>query len=754
MTQHDSARQDSARLAIIGCGAVVDHHILPSLRRIGWLPSVLVDRSPERIALAAGKLGGKGRTIAKASDWREVADQFDAAIVAVPHVLHGPIGLDLLASGKHLFMEKPLAVSTEQGGAMIAAAEAGGLSLRVGLLRRYLHVARWLKALLEARVLGEVKRFSIREGFVFNWATSSDALLRRDLAGGGVLMDTGAHTLDLMLWWLGDVASLTYRDDAGHGVEADCLLECRMASGATGRVELSRTRDLRDTILIEGTEGFAEVHLAKNLVLAGSPNALSFQHEGHSPAEMPMQLFPELFDGELRDFRASVAGDAAKGITGTEGLRSVGLIERCYAARETLEMPWQSARPSTGANGDVPKLPAGSTALITGATGFIGGRLAERLVEQGVRVRCLIRNFGQATRLARLPVEIVHGRLDDAEAVNRAAKGADYVFHCAYDLRARTLNLDGLERLIEAAQREKAKGFVYVSSFSVYEPFPDGVLTEETRDGDRSWIYARTKLDLEARVLKAAREEGLNASIVQPSIVYGPFSKPWTNAPAEMLLTGEVILPDLGEGLCNAVYIDDLVDGLVLAAQRPEAKGERFIMTGPEPVIWASFYEAIAEAVRANKPSYWPADAIAKNNHGFMHDLKMVLANPKRLIQIVVRWPTARQALQAGYDALPKPLYDLVTRVYFGGGGRRFGMRYLPDPQALALYRSQAHASSEKAVRLLGYRPRYDFTAGMRETAAYLDWAYGDLREQSAAPSLPQPDATTGSASANLAHAG
>jgi predicted dehydrogenase/nucleoside-diphosphate-sugar epimerase len=722
------------RLAIIGCGAVVDHHILPSLRRQGWIPTVLVDRSPERMGLLAGKLGGKAGSIAKVMDWREAADQFDAAVVAVPHVLHGPIGLDLLQAGKHVFMEKPLAVTVAQCEAMVQAARERQLALGVGLLRRYLHAARWLKALLESGALGTIRSFDIREGFVFNWATSSDALLRRDLAAGGVLMDTGAHTLDLLLWWLGDVASLTYRDDAAHGVEADCVLDCIMASGAVGRVELSRTRDLRGTIVIEGTDGFVEVHLARNEIVAGSANAMAFRHDGHGPADMPMQIFPALFDGELGDFRRSVAGESGKGVAAVEGIRSVSLIERCYAERKPLEMPWHAMETATaGAEADVPRLPPASTALITGATGFIGGRLAERLVAQGVKVRCLIRNFGQATRLARLPVEIVCGRLDDAAAVARSLEGADYVFHCAYDVRSRKLNLDGLEQLIAASTRQAVKGFVYVSTFSVYEPFPDGVLTEETRDGDRSWIYARNKLDLEARVFKAAREEGLKASIVQPSIVYGPFSKPWTNAPAEMLLTGEVILPGDRDGICNAVFIDDLIDGLVLAASRPQAVGERFIMSGPEPVSWATFYESIARALHADKPSYWPSEAISKANHGFMRDLKMVLANPKRLIQIMVRWPLARQVLQSGYDALPKPLHDIVTRVYFGGGGRQFGMQYLPDPQALALYRSIARASNGKATELLGYRPRHSFEAGMRVTAPYLDWAYGDLRQQVAA---------------------
>ncbi|MBN9445934.1 MAG: hypothetical protein J0I67_03385, partial [Bosea sp.] len=56
------------RLAIIGCGAVVDHHILPALRRLGWLPSVLIDRSPERVALLASKLGRHGRDVVRAAD--------------------------------------------------------------------------------------------------------------------------------------------------------------------------------------------------------------------------------------------------------------------------------------------------------------------------------------------------------------------------------------------------------------------------------------------------------------------------------------------------------------------------------------------------------------------------------------------------------------------------------------------------------------------------------------------------------------
>lgn len=719
------------RLAIIGCGAVVDHHLVPALKRVGWLPSVLIDTSPERISVVARRMGSKGKSVKTGSDWRAMLDDFDAAIIAVPHTLHAPIGAALLEAGKHVFMEKPLATTNAECQSMIAAADAKGVTLSVGLLRRYLRITRWTKALIDSGTIGEIKHFDVREGFVFNWDTSTDAILRPNLSGGGVLMDTGAHTLDEVVWWFGEAASVDYHDDAEGGVEADCVVECRMVSGATGRIELSRTRDLRNTVKITGTKGFVEVHLYKNEVIGGSQNALAFSHDGVSAASMEPQFFPELFDAELRDFKNSVIGEGYVGVTGQDGMGSVDLIERCYKTRQALKSPWaEIAAPQlNGAIEPRPTLPAGSKVLITGATGFIGGRLAETLLEQGVEVRCAVRHFGHATRLARLQPKFIAADLANPEQMDKAIEGVDYVFHCAHDMRSRAQNMTGLQNIIAACEKHKVRRLVYVSTFSVYEPFPDGIVSEETRDGDRNWLYVRSKLEMEEMVLKAVREKGLPATIVQPTIVYGPFSKPWTNAPAENLIYGTVILPGSGEGLCNAVYIDDLVDGFILSAVHPAAIGERFIMSGPKPVTWGEFFGSMANALGTAPPVYWPAERIAQNNQGLMRDIKLVAQNPKRIIQIIVRWYPARQALQAGLDAMPEPLKGLVMKHYFGSGGRRRGEIILPDPQQLNLYKAQPYCDNEKAQRLLGYRPRYDFARGMEPTGRYLEWAYGDLQQ-------------------------
>ena len=242
-------------------------------------------------------------------------------------------------------------------------------------------------------------------------------------------------------------------------------------------------------------------------------------------------------------------------------------------------------------------------------------------------------------------------------------------------------------------------------------------------------IYVDVKLDLEKMVLESARARGVPATIVQPSIVYGPFCKSWTNNPAEMLIYGDVILPDRGEGLCNAVYIDDLTDGMLLAAIAPSAVGERFILSGPQPITWGTFYSEFARVLGTKPPQFWTNEQIVKQNQGIARNIRLALSDPKRLIKMIVGWRPARGVLQAGLDALPAPLKAVVMNYYFGSGRPRGGEIFLPTKQALALYSSMAVAGCEKARAKLGYKPCFDFESGMVPTGDYLQWAYGDTRQ-------------------------
>ena len=78
--------------------------------------------------------------------------------------------------------------------------------------------------------------------------------------------------------------------------------------------------------------------------------------------------------------------------------------------------------------------------------------------------------------------------------------------------------------------------------------------------------------------------------------------------PLDKLWYGTVILPDCGEGHCNLVYVDDVVSAMILAGLRSAALGQRFLVSGPEPVTWREFYEEMARAIGANGPQYRPAE--------------------------------------------------------------------------------------------------------------------------------------------------
>lgn len=695
-----------------------------------WRPVVLADPSPKHLTASAQTLGWrKARTVVRTNDWRSALQEFDAALVATPPALRVPTAVELLRAGKHVFMAGRLGASSEAYRQVLAAAAESGTTLFVGPRRRHLHAARWTKALLASRVLGNIHRFVCRESFARGEDASADTMYASEAVDAGVLLQS-SPTLDLLLWLLGPISSAGYQDDNRGGVEADCRLDCTLPSGAQGRIEFSRIRKLSNSLRLEGSKGFVEIHLRQNRMLAGSANALAFAHENLTAANMPAQLPNDLLDAELGHFRRGIKSGAGEGAFGTDDMRPIELIERCYRTRRRLKLPWASpASPGLAEVASRLGMSQGASVVITGASGFIGGRLAERLVaEQGARVRCIVRSLANCGRLARLPVDIVKADLSDRQAVADTVRGADYVFHCAYDSRSRAQNLDGTRNLLAAAAGHAVRRFVYVSTFSVYEPLPDGELTEETRDGDRAWIYARNKLDLERMVLDCALSGALPTTVVQPTIVYGPFSKPWTDTPAEMLLYGDVILPNQGEGICNAVYVDDLVDGLIIAALHPAAVGERFIMSGPDDITWAAFFDAFATALGTKHPIYWPSRKIAEANHGLVRNVRLVLKNPKRIAQVAARWTPARRLLQAGLDAMPRSVRTRVDRYYFGRGERRAGEVFLPNPQLLRLYTSKAQVNSEKARRLLGYRPTCDFRRGMDLTSSYLCWAYDDVK--------------------------
>ena len=334
------------RLAIIGCGAVTEQGHLPAAARLQNVQiTLLVDKNRAR----AEALARQYNVTNVAEDYTQVWDKADAALVALPHHLHAPVSIDLLTHGVHVLVEKPMALSVSECDAMIRAAGRGQAVLAVGLMRRFRWLAKLTKWILDADLLGPLQSFDIQEGSVYNWPVTSDFFFRKETAGGGVLIDTGAHTLDMLLWWLGDVASFDYFDDNYDGVEADCKLHLKMARGVSGVMELSRIRDLRNTAIFRGERASLEIHSYRDQVrlrlVEGASEVVSNVMLDLQDGQHQQSLM-DLLSAQLADWVHAIQGGGSPRVSGVEARRSIALIEACYAQRKPLIVPFDAKNAS------------------------------------------------------------------------------------------------------------------------------------------------------------------------------------------------------------------------------------------------------------------------------------------------------------------------------------------------------------------------------------------------------------------------
>ncbi len=328
------------RLAVIGCGAVAERlHIPAALASDVFSLSHLVDKDETRLA-ALSRRSGNPRT---SCDYRDIMDEFDAAIVATPNHLHAPMTVDLLNNGKHVLIEKPMALTAEECQGMISAARKNGRKLSVILAKRFFHAHRYVKDILDKGFIGEVRSFDFREGGYYWWPSTTLRPFLKNM-GGGVWHDIGPHVVDLMLWWFGDYESAAYFDDSFGGVDANCLCEIKLKNGARGVIELSRTRVLRKTYRINGTKGSLEV----GAQWANPPVKISCETpmflEGrvcmeHAP---PQNDYTFIVKELIEDFGRAIVQNAEPYISGEDGMRSVAAIEACFNNRKPLEQPWMT----------------------------------------------------------------------------------------------------------------------------------------------------------------------------------------------------------------------------------------------------------------------------------------------------------------------------------------------------------------------------------------------------------------------------
>jgi nucleoside-diphosphate-sugar epimerase len=323
------------------------------------------------------------------------------------------------------------------------------------------------------------------------------------------------------------------------------------------------------------------------------------------------------------------------------------------------------------------------TCCITGATGFVGGHLAEACAARGMSVHALVRAGSDTKRLEQLGAQLYRGDLTDAAALRQAFEGVDIVLHCAGKVgdwgpveEYRAVNVEAFRLLLDACTGRPLRRFIHMSSLGVYaarhhhgtdesEPLPDHHI-----DG-----YTQSKVEAERLALEYQRKQGVPVVVLRPGFIYGPRDRIVMPTLIDNLRRRQVRWLGGGRGAMNTIYIGNLVDAVFLALDQPAAVGQVYNLTDGEFVSKRRFIEAIVAGLDLPKPR--------------------PLSVPLWLARIIAH-VLEGQARRRG-RATPPALTQ--ARLKFLGLNLDF--------------------SIEKAKRELGYRPRFTFDEGMRETIAW-----------------------------------
>jgi predicted dehydrogenase/nucleoside-diphosphate-sugar epimerase len=615
---------DPLRIALIGCGTIAQSMHLPVLAGHEHIRlAALVDRSTERAERLA-KGYGVPRVLADASELS--ADAIDAAILATPAAHHAPCAIDLMRRGIHVLVEKPMALTSAEAERMVQVADQTGRRLAVGYFRRLYPSLRLMKSLLESRYLGAVQRFEAEGGGRYTWAAATLANMSRELAGGGVLIDYGSHILDAIFFLFDEPFDIVaYEDNSLGGVEADCVIDARLTHAARpieGRIALARTRGLGNFVRVECERGYLTFDIGERFRVRAVPKngatvdpfdgcPRRFSLDARWDGQQEDEPWYDTFRRQIDDWLESIRHDREPRLSGRSALATTRLIDACYARPARMSEPWVSEGIERAAGSAAISTRSARRVLLTGGTGFIGGRVAEILaLRDGWQVRALVHNPGNASRLARLPIELVQADLQDEKTLARLVAGCDAVVHCAVGTawgqrqEIFKVTVDGTKRLAEAALAAGVKRFIHLSTISVYgdDGAMQGTIDEATPVKPVAGSeYGESKAAAERAVQEIA-QRGLAAVIFRPARVYGPFSRIFIERPLPAIAEGRFRWLGNPHVPADMVYIDSVVHAIVLALEADERRvaGEIFTVGDGDPITWYDFYRYFAALMQAD----------------------------------------------------------------------------------------------------------------------------------------------------------
>ncbi len=351
---------------------------------------------------------------------------------------------------------------------------------------------------------------------------------------------------------------------------------------------------------------------------------------------------------------------------------------------------------------------------VLGANGFVGGRIVEKLhLEGSAEVRPVVRSYAALARLARfdgLDWKLADAR--DENALAAALEGCEVVVNSIQ--REPRVIVETAVKSYKAAQAAGVRRLIFLSSAAVNGLAPAPGTDEATPvRGDSAFAYNNAKVRAERELLRLRRSGSVELVILRPSIIYGPRSPRWTAGVASELVHGNACLLDGGRGICNAVYVDNLV-GAVEASAAGAGDGGIFFVADSEKVTWADLYRPLAAALGldvADIPA--PARIIPQPRPSWKEPLKE-FHNSRKLQSILPIFPLRlKRVLRA---AIATPMKPVPPRPW------KIAAEWAPTltEEMAGLQRCAYKLPTAKAEKVLGYRPSVSFEEGCRRSLAWL----------------------------------
>ena len=606
------------RVAIVGCGQISRVH-MSALGEIDGIDVCAVcDRDKWRAQESAKRAGGASAYTDLATLLRRESP--DAVHVLTPPHTHAELAIEAMEAGCHALVEKPLALSVEDADSMLRAAEKSAVRLCAG--HNYLFKPSVMKAreLVASGAIGRVVHVHSYYGLSGEAGSYSLSAGRSHWAWrlpGGVFTNFLPHLIYLQLAFLPDVSSVAgvafgWQPDLNQqAAEMTILLQ---GTGASGTMIISmRARPYAKFVDVYGTTGTVHADLVREICTI------------HPERRLPRMLSKAVFSLEdslqvttgtmastvraalgrmkampglralIRQFYESIALDQPPPVPPAEARRGVALMEMVWdkspappsESRPPVSEPVIAA-PETQAERVIHERDMPGKVLVTGATGFLGHRLVAALARCNQEVVCLVRDESSVSLDLRRQARLISGDLRDPASIEASLRDVAVVYHCAALTTNRAswaehfeTNVRCSEKLFQKSLEAGVGRLVHVSSVVVYgmtPPHRNGLVNESAPYGDTNdrWAhYMRAKIEAEKLAFRYWEEEGLPVTVLRLGILYGPGGR--RRIGDGIVQLGPVrLVAGRGNNRLPYTYVDNAVDGLLLAAVSPHAVGEAF----------------------------------------------------------------------------------------------------------------------------------------------------------------------------------